>query len=75
MDLDVALGRELHADRGVTVAFQLHAEAHDAFLVAKQSLGFLAHVRLEGRGEFEVNAGYDQFVVVLAVHISAYGFV
>jgi len=34
-DLDVALGGELHADRGITVALQFHAKPHDALLVAK----------------------------------------
>ena len=51
------------------VAFQLHADAYDALLVSKQSLHFFTYERFEGRGEFEVNTGNDQFVlVVLAVH-------
>ena len=48
--------------------------ADDAFLVAKQSFGFLPDERLQGRCQVEVNAGYDYIVIVLAVHVSAYGF-
>lgn len=59
MDLDVALGLELDTDRRIAVALQLYAYSHDAFLVTKQSFGFLTDERLEGRGQFEVNAGYD----------------
>jgi hypothetical protein len=68
VDLDVAFGRELHADRRVTVAFQLHADADDSLLVAKQSLGFLPDKRLERRCQVEMNAGDDQFVGIWAVH-------
>lgn len=74
LNLDVPLGRELHADRTVAIALQFHADAHDALLVTKQSFGFLADERLQRRGQFEMDAGYDQFVFVLAVHVSAYGF-
>ena len=74
VDLDVTLGRELHADGGVAVAFQFDAEPHNAFLVTKQSLGFLMDKRLQRRGQLEVDAGYNYFVVVLAVHVSACGF-
>ena len=74
VNLNVAFGRELHANRGVTVTFQLYADTHDAFPVAKQSFGFLANERFERRSQFKVNAGDDEFVGVLAVHISAYGF-
>jgi len=72
LDLDVALCLELDAGRRGAIAFQLHAEAHDAFLVSEQSLGLLAHERLERRGELEVDARYDYFVVILAVHVSAF---
>ena len=70
----MALGRELHARGGAPVTLQLHAEPDDPFLVAKQSLGLFAHVRLEGRREVEVDAGHDHFVGILAVHVSPYGF-
>ena len=56
LDFDVPLGLELHAGGGIAVAFQLHADAHDALLVAKQSFGFLADERLQRRREFEMNA-------------------
>lgn len=72
MDLDVALRLELDAGRRGAIAFQLHAETHDALLVSEQSLGLLAHERLQGRGELEVDARYDYFVVIMAVHVSAF---
>jgi hypothetical protein len=73
VDLNVAFGLELHAHGGIAVTLQLNADTHDALLVAKQSLGFLVDERLERRRQFEVDAGDDYFVVVLAVHVSAYG--
>ena len=74
VDLDMALGGELHTVRGITITLELNAEPHDALLVTKQSLGFLPDERLERRGQIKVNAGDDYFVLVLAVHVSAYGF-
>ena len=74
LNLDVTFRRELDSGRVSAIAFQLHAEAHDALLVSEQSFGFLAHERLERRCEFEVNARDDYFVVVLAVHVSAFCF-
>jgi hypothetical protein len=47
LDLNMALGLELHADRWIPVAFQFHADAHDALLVTEQSLGFLTDERLQ----------------------------
>jgi hypothetical protein len=38
----------------------------------EQSVGFLTHEILEGRGKFEVDAGHDQILVVLSVHGSAF---
>ena len=73
VDLDVALSLELHADRSVAIAFQFHAETHDAFLVAEESFGFLAYERLERRSQLKMNARNDHFLVVLAVHVSAFG--
>ena len=73
VDDHVALGLEPSGGRLIAVALQFHADAHDALLVSKQSLGFLADKRLEGRSQFEMDARDDQFVVVLAVHVSAYG--
>lgn len=74
LDLDVTLGRELHASCRTAVAFQLDTNANNPLRVAKQSIGFLPDERLEGRCQFEVDAGDDEFAVVLAVHVSAYGF-
>ena len=74
VDLDVALRLELGADRYRPIAFQFHADAHDALLVSKQSLGFFPDERLERRGQFKVDAGDDQFVLVLAVHVCPCGF-
>jgi hypothetical protein len=70
LDLDMALSRELHADRGSAIARQFHAYPHDTLLMAKQTLGLLLNVRLERRGQFEVDARDDYFVVILAVHVS-----
>lgn len=59
LNLNMAFGCELDSDRGVTVALQFHAHPNDAFLVAKQPLGFLADERLQGRCQLEVDAGDD----------------
>jgi len=56
VDFDVAFGLEPVGDGFVAVAFQLHADPHDAVLVTKQSLGFLSHERFKGRSELEMNA-------------------
>lgn len=71
VDLDMALGLEARANFFLGVALKFHADAHDALLVTKQSLSFLPHKRLERRCEVEVDAGDDQFVVILAVHDAA----
>ena len=57
--LDVAFRLELNAGRGGAIAFQFHADAHDALLVSKQSLGFLTDERLERRCQVEMDARYD----------------
>ena len=72
VDGDVAFGFEAGANGFFGVALQLNADAHDALLVAKQSFGFLLHEGFERRSQLEMNAGNDQFVVVLSVHVSAY---
>jgi hypothetical protein len=46
LNLDVALGLELDSDRGIAITFQLNTHPDDAFLVAKQSFGFLSDERL-----------------------------
>lgn len=56
---DMTLGLELDADCRIAIALQFHAHPDDALLVAKQSLGFLTDERLQGRCQFEVDAGYD----------------
>lgn len=56
VDFDVAFGFEPVGDGFGAVAFQLHADADDAILVTKQSLGFLSHERFKGRSEIEMNA-------------------
>jgi short-subunit dehydrogenase len=71
VDFDVTLGLEPVCDRLAGVAFEFYADAHDALLVTKQSVGFLLHKRLKRRGEVEVDAGDDQFVVILSVHDAA----
>ncbi len=56
VDFDVAFGLEPVGDGFGAVAFQLHANPHDAVVVTKQSLGFLAHERFQGRCKLEMNA-------------------
>ncbi len=73
VDCDVALGLELHADHRTAIAFQFHADTHDAFLVAEETFGFLVDKGLERWSQLKVNARNDHFVVVLAVHVSAFG--
>lgn len=72
VDRDVALGLEARADGLLGVAFELNADAHDAFFMTKQSFRFLLHENLERRSQLEMDAGNDQFMLVLSVHISAY---
>lgn len=73
MNLDVALSLELHADRSAAITFQFHADTHDAFLMAEETFGLLANEGLERRSQLKMNARNDHFVVVLAVHVSAFG--
>ena len=74
VDLDVTLGGKLYPGGGATVAGEFHPDPDDPFVVTKQSSGLLVHERLQGGGEFKMNAGDDDFVVVLAVHDAAFGF-
>ena len=74
VDRDVALGLEARADGFLGVAFELDADAHDAFFMTKQSFRFLLHESLERRSQLEMDAGNDQFMLILSVHISAYVF-
>ena len=39
--------------------------------MTEQAVGFLTNEVLEGRSQFEVNAGHNQFLVVLSVHDAA----
>ena len=71
VNFNVTLGLEPGCDLFFRVALEFHTDAHDALLVTKQSFGFLPHKRLERRCEVEVDAGDDQFVVVLSVHDAA----
>ncbi len=61
---NVALGGEAVGDRLLGVALKLHAHADDAFVVTEQSVGFVMNKLLQGGSEFEVDAGYDQVVVI-----------
>lgn len=69
----VAFGFEASGDRFLRIALQLDAETHDALLVTKQALRFLADKRFERRCQIEMNAGDDDFAMILAVHVSADG--
>ena len=68
VDGDMALGFEARADGLLRVALQFNAYAYDAFLVAKQSLGFFADKGFERRSQLEMNAGDDELVGIWAVH-------
>lgn len=70
---DMTFGFEAGGDGFLWIAFQLDAESHDALLVTKQALGFFANERFQRWSQFEMNAGDDDFAMVLAVHVSAYG--
>jgi hypothetical protein len=59
LNLNMTFGLELDSNRGVAVTLQFYAHPDDALFMAKQSLGFLADERLQGRCQLEVNAGYD----------------
>ena len=74
VDLDVALGGELGAVRRIAIALQFDADAVDALVMAKQAFGLVPDERLERRSQIEVNAGDNDIAVVLAVHVSSYGF-
>jgi len=68
-DIHMAFGDESIGHGLLWITFQLHADADYSLLVPKQSLHFFTDERFKRLGEFEVNAGDDQFVlVVLAVH-------
>lgn len=70
VDFNVTLGSEPVAYGLLGVAFQFHPESDDPLLMAKQSFGFLAHERLQGRRKWEVDTGHDQFGgVVIAIHV------
>ena len=66
--INVAFGFEARADVFFGVAFQLNADAHDAFFMTKQSFRFLLHKGLERRSQLEMNAGDDELVGIWAVH-------
>jgi hypothetical protein len=71
VDEDMPFGLEPGPDFFLGVVFQLYAQAHNVLLVAKQPIRFLANEGLQRRGQFEMNAGDDQFVIVLSVHVAA----
>lgn len=71
VDADVALGGESIGDGLLGITFELDADADDAFFVAEQTLCFFLDEGFEGWGEFEVNAGDDQFVLMsMSVHMT-----
>jgi hypothetical protein len=57
----MALGGEAVTDGLLRITLQLYADPDDPLLVPEKSLGFLPDKRLQGRREFEMNAGNDQF--------------
>jgi hypothetical protein len=71
VDTDVAFGRKPIGDGLLGVAFKLDADADDALFVSEQAFCFILNEGFEGRGEFEVNAGDDQFVLMgMSVHVT-----
>jgi len=69
IDMDMPFGDEATRHGLFRITLELHANAQDAFLVAKQSCGFLLNIRFEGRGKFEVNSGNDYIVrVIISIH-------
>ncbi len=64
IDGNVALRGETVGDCLFRVAFKLHAHADDAFLVTEEAVGFVMNELLQGGSQFEVDAGYDQVVVI-----------
>lgn len=65
VDGDVAFGGKAVGDVLLVVAFEFDAQADDAFLMAEEAIGFVVHELLQGGGEFEVDAGYDEVVGVI----------
>lgn len=61
---DVALGGEAVGDRLLGVALKLHAHTDYALVVTEKAVGFVMNKLLQGGSEFEVDAGYDQVVVI-----------
>lgn len=69
VNADVAFGGESVGDGLLGVAFELDADADDAFFVAEETVGLFLDEGFEGRGEVEVNAGDDQFVLMsMSIH-------
>lgn len=66
-NLDMGLGDKLVRALVLAIAFQLHLDAYDVFLVSEQSLGLLNHVILERRGQFEMNAGNNHLVSAIRI--------
>jgi uncharacterized protein len=65
VDGDVAFGGEAVGDILLRVALELHPEADDALLVPEEAFRLVLDELLQGRGELEVDAGYDQVVGVV----------
>lgn len=69
IDMDMPFGDEASRHGLFRITLELHADAKDAFLVAKQSCGFLLNKRFEGWGKFEVDSGNDYIVrVIISIH-------
>jgi hypothetical protein len=64
VDTDVAFGAKAVGDSLLGIAFEFDADADDAFFVAEKSFRFFLHEGFHGRGEVEVDAGDNQFVLM-----------
>ena len=69
MDDNMALRLETRLHGLLQIAFQLHPEADDLFLMPKQTLGFFSDKAFERRGKFKMDARDDQLAMVWSVHI------
>ena len=61
---DMALCGEAVGDGLLRIALEFDPHTDDSLLVTEEAVGFVMNELLQGRGEFEVDAGDDQVVVI-----------
>lgn len=75
---DAALGGEMFVNGLIGVAFEFHANAHNAFLMAKETVGFFLDIYFQGWSQLEMNTRDYEFMprlggvefVVAFVHVA-----